>query len=115
MTPISVLIAVVFATQDPSPDAVRAAVERSIKRIEAGLKEYPEHRGCFRCHHHAVGLMSLTAARQRGFTVDDMLVKEATAFSLRTFRNRSTIEKGQGVGGDSTSVVYILHTLAAIE
>src|SRR5262249_45514794 len=54
----------------------------------------------------------MTSARGRGFKVDADLLKKQVDFSLRTFRNRSAIAKGRGVGGESTSVVYALHTFA---
>src|SRR5262245_36662561 len=84
----------------PEAVAVKTAIEKAIKRIEAGLTSYPSHRKCFSCHHQAVGVMSLTAAKERGFTVDAALIKNAVDFSLKTFRNKTAIAKGQGVGGD---------------
>jgi N-acyl-D-amino-acid deacylase len=59
-----------------------------------------------------MAVLSLTAARQRGFAVDTDVVRKQVAFSLKTFRNKATIAKGRGVGGDSTGVVYALHTFA---
>jgi N-acyl-D-amino-acid deacylase len=102
------------AARAEAPD-VRPAVARALKRIEAGASNYPKHRQCFSCHHQALAVLSMTAARQRGLAVDDDLLQRQIDFSLRTFRNRSAISRGQGVGGDSTGVVYILHTLAAVE
>src|SRR4051794_21094135 len=91
------------APPDRSP---RGAVEKSLKRIEQGLANYPRHRQCFSCHHHAVGVFSLTAARERGFAVEAKFVQAQIDFSVKTFRNRSQIAQGRGVGGESTSVVY---------
>ena len=51
----------------------------------------------------------------RGFVIDEPLFKQQVTFSLKTFRNKSKISKGQGVGGDSTGVVYALHTFAAAD
>src|SRR5262249_40737175 len=102
------------AGQAPDP-AVRAAVEKALQRVETGLTNYPKHRQCFSCHHQAVGVFSMTAARQRGFTVNEELLKKVIDFSLRSFRNKTAITKGQGVGGDSVSVAYALHTFAAVE
>jgi N-acyl-D-amino-acid deacylase len=62
-----------------------------------------------------MAILSLTAARQRGFAVDDEIIQKQVEFSLKTFRNKSVIARGQGVGGDSTGVVYALHTFAAAE
>jgi N-acyl-D-amino-acid deacylase len=62
-----------------------------------------------------MAVLSVTSARRRGFSVGDDLVKRQVEFSLKSFRNKGRIAKGQGVGGDSTSVVYALHTFAAAE
>src|SRR5262249_19774980 len=47
--------------------------------------------------------------------VDADLLDDQVAFSLKTFRNKEQIAKGRGVGGDSTAVGYVLHTLAAAD
>jgi N-acyl-D-amino-acid deacylase len=109
-----VFATVAWADDVPHP-AVRVAIQKGLKRIEAGVTSYPQHRRCFSCHHQAMAVFSLTTARQRGFEVDDQLLRNVIDFSLRSFRNTATIAKGQGVGGDSTSVVYALHTFAAVE
>ena len=117
MFPVAIALAVILGTDDstlPPAAAANEAIAKAIKRVEAGLTHYPEHRSCFSCHHHALGIISLTAAKSRGFGVNDKVVEDAVAFSLRTFRNRATIA-GAGVGGDSTGVVYILHTLASVD
>src|SRR5260370_28901156 len=82
---------------DPPDAAVKAAVEKGLKRIETGVANYPKHRQCFSCHHQSMAIFSMTAARQRGFTVDDDLLKAQVAFSLKTFRNKAQIANGQCV------------------
>src|SRR5437879_2739535 len=118
-TTLALLVAVTFATDAtaaaPPDRSVRGAVEKSLKRIEQGLVSYPRHRQCFACHHHAVGVFSLTAARERGFAVESKFVQAQIDFSVKTFRNRSQIAQGRGVGGESTSVAYALNTFAAVE
>jgi N-acyl-D-amino-acid deacylase len=101
---------------DGSADpAVEAAIKKGLKRIATGAANYPKHRRCFSCHHQAMAVLSLTVARQRGFAVDDDLVEKQVDFSLRSFRHKSIIARGRGVGGDSTSVVYALSTFAAAD
>jgi N-acyl-D-amino-acid deacylase len=92
---------------------VKAAIGKGLKRVEQGASNYPKHRQCFSCHHQAMAVLSLASARQRGFPVDDEMLKQQVEFSLKTFRNKALIARGQGVGGDSTGVVYALHTFAA--
>src|SRR5438093_1494920 len=119
MRTITVLLGVVLTTgvrADPPPDAaITAAIEKGLKHIEKGVSNYPKQRQCFSCHHQAMAVLSITAARQRGFTIDPDLLQKQIDFSLKTFRNKSLIARGQGVGGDSTGVVYALHTFAAAE
>ncbi len=115
----AVLTVLAFVTvaraDDPPVPTVKSAVEKGLKRIEAGAANYPKHRQCFSCHHQAMAALSLTAARQRGFTIDDDLLKAQVAFSLKTFRNKAEIAKGHGVGGETSSVVYALQMLAAVQ
>jgi N-acyl-D-amino-acid deacylase len=119
MRVIAALLAGLLSTSlraDPAPAAdVKAAIEKGLKRIASGVTSYPRHRQCFSCHHQAVAMMSLSAAGRRGFAVDADLLKKQVDFSLRTFRNRSLIAGGKGVGGDSTSVVYALNAFAAVD
>jgi hypothetical protein len=107
-----VLAGPVRAADAPDP-AVKVAIEKALKRIEAGVTNYPKQRRCFSCHHQAMAILSLSAARERGFPVEAEFVQRQVAFSLQSFRNRAVIAKGQGVGGDSTAVVYALHAFAA--
>jgi N-acyl-D-amino-acid deacylase len=106
---------VLIPTPSLGDESVKSAIEKGLKRIEAGVANYPKHRQCFSCHHQAMAVFSMTAAKQRGFTVDGELLNKVIEFSLRSFRNKSLIAKGQGVGGDSVSVAYALHTFAAVE
>jgi N-acyl-D-amino-acid deacylase len=101
--------------QDQGPAAVKAAVARGLERIQAGVANYPKHRKCFSCHHQAMAVFSLTAARQHGFPVAEGQIKQLVDFSLPTFKNTAAIAKGQGVGGESVSVLYALQTLAVAE
>jgi N-acyl-D-amino-acid deacylase len=121
MRPFAALFAgVVLATSiqaaaPPADLAVKAAVVKALKRAEQGVINYPKHRRCFSCHHQAMAVLSMTAARDRGFAIDADLLRKQIDFSLRTFRNKTAIASGRGVGGDSTGVVYALHTFAAAE
>jgi N-acyl-D-amino-acid deacylase len=114
MLAVAVLTTSIHA--DDSPDsAVKSTIEKGLKRIEKGVASYPKHRQCFSCHHQAMAVLSLTAARDRGFPIDADVVKKQIEFSLKTFRNKTAISRGVGVGGDSTGVVYALNTFAAAE
>jgi N-acyl-D-amino-acid deacylase len=117
----SVALVLVYLLLPPSlraeepAESVKTAIEKGMQRIEQGVTNYPKHRQCFSCHHQAMAVFSMTSAKARGFKVDDELLKKVIDFSLKTFRNKELIAKGLGVGGDSVSVVYALHTFAAVE
>jgi N-acyl-D-amino-acid deacylase len=111
--------AIFFALAVTAPasadEATRAAVEKALKAIARGVTNYPTHRQCFSCHHQAMGVLAMTAAQKHGFDVDKDLIQKQIDFSLKTFRNKSTIAKGQGVGGDSNGVIHALQMFAAVE
>jgi len=95
-----------------SPDAVRAAVEKAIPRIEASLAEYSRQRDCFACHHQGVGLLALTTAKSRGFPVDADLIREQGAFIATDLHGSlEAYQKGRGQGGGATRAGYALWAL----
>src|SRR5947209_4037462 len=95
-----------------SPDAVRAAVEKGLRRLEEGAANYTKNRQCFSCHHQAVPMAAFESARRHGFAVDEEELRHQVEFTLDTFRpQREKIAKGQGVGGTTTSAGYALFTL----
>src|SRR5262245_41028976 len=104
------------AARADAPDpAVKAAVQRGLKRIEQGAANYPKNRQCFSCHHQAMSILSMTSARWRGFEVEEKRVKEQLDFSLKSHSNKDQIAKGTKVAGGNTQVVYILLTLKAAD
>jgi N-acyl-D-amino-acid deacylase len=103
------------ARADDSPDPIRAAVDKGLRRIEQGSTNYLKHRQCFSCHHQAVPILSLTSARKRGFAVAKETIQRQIDFSLKTFQKKEVIRKGQGIGGSNTTVAYALTALAAVD
>ncbi len=102
------------ARVDVSPDAVKAAIEKGLRRIEEGAANYTTNRQCFSCHHQTTAILAFTAARQRGFAVDSDKLKQQVEFTLDTFRPKlEQVTKGQGVGGSNTTAAYALFTLNA--
>lgn len=111
---ISILLLLAIpAARAETPDPVRAAIEKGLKRIEQGTASYRKHRACFSCHHQALPIMSLTAARARGFSVTPETIQAIVDFSVKSFSKKETIAKGQGIGGASTTAAYALTAFAA--
>lgn len=93
---------------------LQAAIEQGLKRLEQGSAKYIENRQCFSCHHQALSILPMAAARQRGFAVNSEHVQEQVKFIVEFFRPRKDeILKGNGIGGTSTTAAYALWTLEA--
>jgi N-acyl-D-amino-acid deacylase len=109
-----ILTLAVFAPAARADDAaLRRAVERGLRRIEAGAAAYPKHRQCFSCHHQALPLLTLTAARRRGFPVEPAKVNREVDFTQASFQKKDRIRQGQGVGNGNTQAGYALAALDA--
>ncbi len=97
-----------------APEELRAAVERGLRRVETGAANYLNNRQCFSCHHQALPILSLTAARKKGFEVEAAKIDKQVEFSLASFApKKEKLLKGQDVGGASTTVGYALTALEA--
>jgi N-acyl-D-amino-acid deacylase len=97
----------------PLAERVPRAIEKGLERIRAGAGAYPKHRTCFSCHHQALPLFSLTAARGRGLEVEPERLRGLVQFTLKSFAKTAQVARGQGVGGANTTVGYALAALAA--
>jgi hypothetical protein len=96
----------------PKPEAVRAAVEKSLPLILKSTGEYPASRDCFSCHHQAVPVLALATAKERGFAVRAEAIGgpvELTEADLRG--SLESYRKGAGQGGGVTRAGYALLTL----
>lgn len=114
----SVLLVLPLIAGQPAPpviesEQVRTAVVKALRRIEVGARNYPKHRQCFSCHHQALPMMALHAAKAHGFSVDERVLTDQVEFTLKSFAGKKGLEKGQGVGGASTTVGYGILGLAA--
>jgi N-acyl-D-amino-acid deacylase len=107
--------AAVARAADAPPDPVKAAVEKALRRVETGAASYVTNRQCFSCHHQAMAMTTLTAARQRGFEIDADKLKGQTEFTLQDIQPKAKqLAKGQGLGGGSTHAGYLLFALDAV-
>ena len=97
---------------EPSPAAIRAAVEKAVPLIQGSLAEYVKRRDCFACHHQALGLLALTTARGRGIKVDEDLIREQVAFVVSDLSKAADgYRKGRSQGGGATRAGYALWAL----
>lgn len=97
-----------------APDPVRTAVVKGLRRIEQGSANYLKNRKCFSCHHQAVTIHCLAAARKRGLEVDPTKLRQQVDFTLDTFRHkREQVARGKAVPGGNTMAAYALFALEA--
>jgi hypothetical protein len=96
---------------DPARE-VRDAVTRALPLIQKGSAGHLEHRSCFACHHQAVPLFAMAAARSRGLAIDEGLFrKHLTSTAAFLDKNRDNYRKGQGQGGQADTAGYALWML----
>jgi hypothetical protein len=107
------LLAPAPAAADDAP--VRKAIEKGLRRVDQAAGNYLKHRQCFSCHHQALPVIALAAARGRGFEVDLKRIQEQIAFSRKSFQKHEQITKGQGIGGANTTAGYALATFASVD
>ena len=102
------------AAPAPTPEAIRAAVAKSLPLLEAASKTSMERRSqCFTCHNQGLPVMALTTARARGFTIDaDNLRRQVESTAGFLEKNRADYLEGRGQGGQADTAGYALWTLA---
>ena len=99
----------------PKPAAsVRAALERSIPLLQKIDSNFTQKAGCVSCHHNTLTSITVTAAREHGFSVNEQVSRTQTnklGHYLETWRER--VLQGAGIPGDSNSISSMLLGLAA--
>lgn len=98
-------------------DRLDEAILRATSVLQAGVKNYPEHRSCFSCHHQALPLFAfsignLSSENQRSQFYGDTTTKSVVDFTLRAFTPKiETLNAGGEIGGRALTVAYGLWTI----
>jgi len=93
---------------------LRSAVERSLPLLLKGAVGHRENRTCFACHSQGLPILALTAAKSRGFEIDEAeLSKQLQFIADFLAQNRDNYKQGKGQGGQADTAGYALVTLAA--
>jgi hypothetical protein len=111
------LLAPVAAADQPAvkQEDLRAAVAKSLPLLmKAAVGHREQRKQCFACHNQGVPIFALTAAKAKGFEIDE----EELATQLRFIadflgKNRENYLQGKGTGGQADTAGYALVTLAA--
>jgi ankyrin repeat protein len=105
------------ANSVPSPRpaaSVRVALERSIPLLQRTDAIFTQKTSCVSCHHNTLTAMTVVAAQQNGFSVDQQIgrsqVKKIAAY-LDLWREREL--QGAGMPGEATGISYMMVGLAA--
>jgi ankyrin repeat protein len=68
--------------------AIRAAVNKALPMLQRSAREFVAKRACVSCHHNILTILTLDLARNRGFTIDDAVLK---AVEEKTFRELNSL------------------------
>ena len=96
-----------------TPAALRAAVERSLPLLQDVGVAFIEQTGCVSCHHNSLVSMAVTAARARGFAVnEEAATKQTRAIGtyLESWRERTI--QNIPIAGVQDTISYLLLGLA---
>jgi hypothetical protein len=98
-----------------SAPAIRAAVEKSLPLLtKAAVGHREQRKQCFACHNQGVPIFALTAAKSRGFAIDEAELTTQLQFIADFLgKNREKYLEGKGTGGQADTAGYALSTLAA--
>ena len=112
-----ILLAGIASADEPAVklEELRAAVARSLPLLMKGAVGHREQRKqCFACHNQGVPIFALTAARDRGFAIDEAELATQLEFIAGFLKkNRENYLQGKGQGGQADTAGYALVTLAA--
>jgi mono/diheme cytochrome c family protein len=97
-----------------TPDAIYAAVSRSLPLIQEVGVAFVEQTGCVSCHHNSLVAMAVGAARAGGFTVNETLAKKQTALTARFLESwRARAIENVTISGGADTIGYLLFGLGA--
>ncbi len=96
-----------------SEQAIRAAIEKALPLLEAGARGSLQQRArCFTCHNQGLPILALTAARTRGFAIDEEhLQRHLEHIAGFLGKNAENYREGRGTGGQADTAGYALWTL----
>ena len=102
-------------TQEDDDATIRAAVEKTIPLLQGLGPTFIEKTGCTSCHHNSLPAMAIGLARERGFKIDEGVMRENSAATLPVFaQHREQMLQGiQALPNMAITASYTLLGLAA--
>jgi ankyrin repeat protein len=99
----------------PHPAAtINAALNRTLPLVQQSDVTFLRKTGCVSCHNNALTAMTVSAARRKGFAVDEQIAHQQETKTIEFLESwRERVLENMGVPGDSDGASYILLGLAA--
>ncbi len=96
-------------------DELKSSINKSLPLLmKAAVGHREERKQCFACHQQGVPLFALTAAKTKGFDIDETELATQLEFIAGFLKkNREQYLQGKGQGGQADTAGYALATLAA--
>ncbi|MCI0360075.1 MAG: hypothetical protein L0211_16480 [Planctomycetaceae bacterium] len=96
-------------------DELRGAINKSLPLLtKAAIGHREQRKQCFACHQQGLPIFALTAAKAKGFTIDEAELATQLEFIAGFLaKNREQYLQGKGQGGQADTAGYALVTLAA--
>jgi len=82
----------VLHAQAASPDQIRSAASRAVVIVQHGSSGFSNLMQCFSCHDHALPMLMLRTARERGVAVDETAASQVAAKGFLFTPNLSSID-----------------------
>ena len=82
----------VLHAQASSPDQIRAAANHAIAIVQRGSAGFSKVAQCFSCHDHALPMLALRMARERGVAVDEAAASQVAAKGFLTTPDFTSID-----------------------
>lgn len=61
-----------------APHNPKAAIQKSLKALEASMLKFNQRTGCVSCHHEGLGRIALSVVRERGFSLNPAIQQAQT-------------------------------------
>lgn len=112
MIPVAGFVLVSLMAPEPTPAAIRTAVEKSLPLLAKGAAGHAEQKSCFACHNQAFPMAAFAVARTKGFEVSDDLIQGQVKHIHDFLKgNAENYKKGKGTGGQADTAGWALYTL----
>ncbi len=98
--------------QTNDPEAIAAAIRKSLPLLQKGAAGSAENRKCFTCHSQALPGLASAEAKLRGFAIDESNYQAQLQHTFKHLqRGKKSYLAGKGQGGKVETAGYALWTL----